>query len=472
MAGAPMQNQPDSDRDWFEDFLKRWANPKRIYRGWWIVLVGFLLILFAALLLRETDFLLSMELFRLRPGSATFFVPFDFYLWQGVVVLLAPVVGLIADRFGPQSVVVPPLIALPISLGFTVFSDNTWFLYLAGVAFVAVLAGALHIVLTRAVTSWFRQHRGVVYAVLFAAPAVVPLFSKIGRFGLGRQFGWLYPYEPFAGAYAPEWTYYLPNLAFVVAILSIPLFFLLRRRPQGGESEGLFVKEGLRAMDAQASGGPPDNEHSLPLRSSLLDRSFLLLLAACASQATALLLLPVAKVRFVGSSNWILQLQLPDGFWTVLWPTWMGEGDLLAGVAALLLIGILTDRFGGRRVAIGTVILQLVCVVAMFTSIGGWTGVTISVVIGAGVGTFCVPIVVLLAEYWGTRHFGLMLGILAGAALGGHSLATKLLFSGLFGDPFLMAAFAVPELLLISVVLILLMKRPTVRSTKPAHGQS
>ena len=40
MTGAPMQNQPDSDRDWFEDFLKRWANPKRIYRGWWIVLGG------------------------------------------------------------------------------------------------------------------------------------------------------------------------------------------------------------------------------------------------------------------------------------------------------------------------------------------------------------------------------------------------------------------------------------------------
>ena len=100
MTGAPMQNQPDSDRDWFEDFLKRWANPKRIYRGWWIVLVGFfLLILFAALLLQGDRFLrLSMEWdFALGKGFRHLvFVPGNSIsiCWQGVaLVLLAPVDG-------------------------------------------------------------------------------------------------------------------------------------------------------------------------------------------------------------------------------------------------------------------------------------------------------------------------------------------------------------------------------------------
>ncbi len=395
--------------------------PRQIYYGWWIVLAGFLLILIATALQGDTRFILELELARLEGFSRTFSV----YLYGGLIVVLAPVVGHLVDRFPVPAIVVPVLVALPLLLVLATFSSQIWSLYLAWIVILAVLPGVLHITFAKAATAWFKRHLGIVYGLLFAALSLAQLVADVSGSGLIQRFTWPFTVDLERGAPLS------PDLALALPMLGVLLFFLLRSQA--------FV------LDAW-----------LPLHSILLHRSYLALLAACVCQASAVLLLHLA----VNGLSWSyfplfspLRLAAVPFSETPL-------GVVLPGVAALLLTGVLADRFGGRRVALGTIVAQAACVVIVAIDVEGWNVVAFSVAAGTGVGTLCVPIVLLLTEYYGRRHFGLMLGALTGGTLCGYILMTSLIHfmfeeSSLNWPPFL-AVF----LLAIALLLIFLMKRP------------
>ena len=471
-----MQDQPDSDRDWFEDFLERWANPKRIYRGWWIVLVGFFLLAVAARAQVETGFTLQLELemARTRAGQEAFPTYTDFYLLIGVTFIFAPVVGFLVDRFGPAAVTVPVMVGAAIVFAAAGFTDEIWLAYLAWLVIMGILAGAVLIGFAKAVIFLFSRNRGKALAVLLAGVTLAPLlpFIRFGRIGY-----WLFPYDYTRGVWPDVrgFSLNLTDIAILLAIGSILVYLLWRRRLLHREStrgEGFSTEHDLGAAVEQKPTVPPVPEPSPPLRSILLSRSYLLLLAACGIQASAILALPNLPVVFVfqdllSYSQVFFPLRVSES-----WSPFGGVSAeaILLGVIVLLVSGVLTDRFGSRRVALGTIVMQLICVAILAFEIEGWSVLVFTMAIGVGVGILCVPIVALVAEYSGTRHFGLMLGILASTSLGGYALAAELVSYIPMEIQFDLLPYI--TLAMLALILILLMKRPQSAAPNPPVAET
>ena len=452
-----------------EPLLPEWLTRRRIYRGWWIVLVGFLLLAVAARAQVETGFTLQRELdmARIRAGQEAFPTYTDFYLLIGVTLIVAPVVGFLVDRFGPAAVTVPVMVGAAIVFAAAGFTDEIWLAYLAWLVTMGILAGAVLIGFAKAAIFLFSRNRGKALAVLLAGVTLAPL-APMPMFRFQRAIYWLFPYDYTRGVWPDVRGFSLLSLtdiAVLLAIGSIPLYFLLRRRLRDGGSIGakrLLVVNDTEPSREEGAHMQPLPELSLPLRSILLRRSYLLLLAACALQASAILVLPLLPIVFV--------LQDLLGYSQVLFPLRVSESSsqfgsvsaeaILLGVIVLLVSGVLTDRFGSRRVALGTIVMQLICVAILAFEIEGWSVLVFTMAIGVGVGILCVPIVALVAEYSGTRHFGLMLGILASTSLGGYALAAELVSYIPMEIQFDLLPYITLAPLAIALVLILLMKRP------------
>ena len=294
----------DSNRE-TEPLLPEWLTRRRIYRGWWIVLVGFFLLAVAARAQVETGFTLQLELemARTRAGQEAFPTYTDFYLLIGVTFIFAPVVGFLVDRFGPAAVTVPVMVGAAIVFAAAGFTDEIWLAYLAWLVIMGILAGAVLIGFAKAVIFLFSRNRGKALAVLLAGVTLAPLlpFIRFGRIGY-----WLFPYDYTRGVWpdvrgVPQ-VFQLIDIAILLAIGSILVYLLWRRRLLHREStrgEGFSTEHDLGVAVEQKPTVPPVPEPSPPLRSILLSRSYLLLLAACGIQASAILALPNLPVVFV-----------------------------------------------------------------------------------------------------------------------------------------------------------------------------
>ena len=466
MTGAPMQNQPDSDRDWFEDFLKRWANPKRIYRGWWIVLVGFFLLAVAARAQVGALFGLWMELDRsiVRGGQEGFPSNADINLRIGMILILAPVVGFLVDRFGPAITILPIVVGAAIVFAAANFTGEIWLLYLAWLVIEGILAGSLLIGFAKAVIFLFSRNRGKALAVLLAGVTLAPLlpFIRFGRIGY-----WLFPYDYTRGVWpdvrgVPQ-VFQLIDIAILLAIGSILVYLVWRRRLLHREStrgEGFSTEHDLGAAVEQKPTVPPVPEPSPPLRSILRSRSYLLLIAASGLQASVLVLALFTPGYW---TNWHIVFPLRKVY--SAFPFYDEPiAAYLLGALVLLGTGVLADRFGGRRVLIGTMVAQFACVVAAGSGNLVVDNLAFAIGVGAGAGGLSAAALIVLTEYWGTRHFGVLLGILASFAVGVHGLVTRLylpaMFERDFWPPYVFLFLISLALLAIALVLILLMKRP------------
>ena len=460
MTGVPMQNQPDSDRDWFEDFLKRWANPKRIYRGWWVVLVGFFLLAVAARAQGGALFELEMEFRQLRTGTDDFPQAFDVHLGLVAAVIVAPIDGYAVDRFDPKVLILPILIGAATLSFVAEISDNLWLRYFAWVVIMAALAGALLIGFAKVVTSWFSRHRGKAFAGLLAGVMLAPAlpFPSIQRVGY-----WLFPYDYSRGVWPDLRQFQLVDAAVLFVVGSAVAYFVLRSRFRNNWSarrESVLLRDDQEPDEEEGPKIAPVDEPSPPLKSILFGRSYLLLIAASGLQASVLVLALFTPGYW---TNWHIVFPLRKVYSALPFYDEPIAAYLL-GALVLLGTGVLADRFGGRRVLIGTMVAQFACVMAAGSGNLVVDNLAFAIGVGAGAGGLSAAALIVLTEYWGTRHFGVLLGILASFAVGVHALVTRLylpaMFERDFWPPYVFLFLISLALLALALVLILLMKRP------------
>ena len=472
MAGAPMQDQPDSDRDWFEDFLERWANPKRIYRGWWIVLVGFFLL--AVVTRLQGGFYDNLKWDYPSKGIDWFPGEFDRYVLAGVALVLAPVIGYVVDRRGALVVVIPMMIGSTILFAAAVLREETWLIHLSWLVTMGVIGGVLLIVFVKVVTARFKRHRAKALAVLVAGVILAPAlpFPNIHRIGY-----WLF-YDFTRGGWPAPGPLNLTDAAVYLAIGSIPAFFVLRgaaRHRATTSGEGLLVVIDTDEVTEQETPPPPIHRQGLPLRSVLLDRSYLLLLAACACQAGTLSVLPfMFGIAYTTYHVPYAPMHLSVSMWPLMNSPQMGI--VLPGAVALFLTGVLADHSGSRKALLISIALQPVCFLAAAIPIDGWSDVCFGIATGIGVGSLSAATLALLSEYWGWKNLGVTLGIIASAMLAGHLLAYTPLVSSIHNADALISYLLLPLvvllLLALALALILLMKRPQSAVPNPPMAEA
>lgn len=105
--------------------------------------------------------------------------------------LLAPLVGLLADKVGVRKVALASVFAFSIGLMLHAFNPGSYTYFLSIWALVAVLGiGTLPITWTRAINHWFSDCRGIALGSALVATGLFGTFAKLYVAWLIELVGW------------------------------------------------------------------------------------------------------------------------------------------------------------------------------------------------------------------------------------------------------------------------------------------
>ncbi|HXG68624.1 MAG TPA: MFS transporter, partial [Blastocatellia bacterium] len=213
----------------------------RIYYGWVIVTVCFLVMTLAAPVLASFSIFYASILDDLKWSRGDTSLAMSIYLM--INGLAAPFVGGLIDRFGPRLVMPAGALAVAVALLLISQMEALWQFYLAYGVIAAIGGATLHIVpLTTILSNWFARNRGLAIGMVTAGQGVgqvaVPLVQM-----LINRIGW-------RGAY----------LALAVVIVTVPttlVLLFLRRKPA---DMGLSIEDEAPLWRKRAESGSADGE--------------------------------------------------------------------------------------------------------------------------------------------------------------------------------------------------------------------
>ena len=219
--------------------------------------------------------------------------------------------GTLSDRFGPLPVVLTGSIVLAVSLVLASLAPSL----LAFQFIFGVLAGgstaASFAPMMATVTGWFDTHRSLAVSLVSAGMGMAPMT-------MAPFAGWLITVH--------DWRTSLQIIALIVAIIMIPVSFLVRRPP---------VQENEQAA-ASVNGAP-----SMTLAQALRSPQFIILLLTnffcCATHSGPI----------IHTVSYAVTCGIPMMAAVTIYSV---EG--LAGMGGRLAFGLLGDRFGAKRVLV------------------------------------------------------------------------------------------------------------------------
>ena len=439
MTGAPMQNQPDSDRDWFEDFLKRWANPKRIYHGWWIVLAGAVLWGLAGFGEPHASLALLLQSGVDRPLQGLIVVSI------GIIAFLLllpgrPLVGMLADRYESRAMLLPILLLIVLSIGWLSVYGGPWPISTLSALALKLAGAVLPIALAVAAVNLFQRKYGIALAVLLTGPALAQLIPT---------FIFDAPVLGHAMARAVllgDWTMAFLGLGNLLIAVSLLI--------GAGVMAPLLWRNPYRQSPQQNSSYLVDQEIKNPAntRDVLTSRPYVLYVGALSLQVIGISILLSA----VSGVSMNLRAILPsvELFDPALIPP-------LLSIGGLLITGWLSDRYDRRRVVAWILAAQILSapIIVLYAEQAGPLLLAIS--FGIGFGANGAANLALQVELWGRLHFGLLMGIQMSitSIFTAMLIPTTLWF--LHNEIPTSAALPLAVIpLAIALALILLMKRP------------
>jgi predicted MFS family arabinose efflux permease len=310
-----------------------------------------------------------------------------FFIIAFIALVMAPLVGICVDRFGPRRIALFGVAFFCAALAFlsTATSDIwSWWLRwaLLGVASMFILPT----VWTTAINHVFARNRGKALAIALCGTglgaAIAPALTNM----LVETYGW-------RGAYV--------GLALVGLIITLPPVLFLFRRPTDRRGRG----ESAPARAVIPSG--------YSVREGLRSSGFLKLAAAAT----------VFGISICALSTNCVPVLLGQGF----------DRAAAAQIAGLLGIGSIIGRLGGgylldrldaKKVAACSVLAPVVTV-SIFLALPGQSGAAslACFVLGLAVGTELDACAYLAARHLGMRSFGTLFGVINGLLLFGNGLA-------------------------------------------------
>lgn len=416
----------------------RW--PRNVFYGWWIAFAG---AANNALLLGVTVFGFGVFIKPIRDelGWSLTALTIGFAIRSFQTGLLAPVVGILLERIGPRRMGVIGVVVASSGLVLMSQMHDQWMFYVSSVVVAVGTSMAGVTSYSAALVRWFHRSRGRAMGVLFSGNALGYGMAPVMAV-LITQLGW---------RTAP--------LIAAVAILAagVPLALVIRPRP---EAYGL-----LPDGDTPAPASPPtlDGTASTPalsaiedgftVRETLRTPAFYLLMFAItvgAPTQSALIVFQVPALEHVGYSATGAAL--------------LAAGYGLFQAPVRLVIGGVADRFGRRRAYVCSFLLQAVGL-AVFTGMDAsrlWLVPLFYATYAVGHALFTILFLATIADYFGTRRYASLQGIIQmaqmplGIAL---PILTGLVFdrTGTFTVIFLVYAAMVS----LGAVSVFLVRRPT-----------
>ncbi len=412
-------------------------SPRRVFYGWWIVVSGFLLMLFST----------GVGFY----GFAVFVGPIADSVARGsreaiglaVSIqraesgVLGPLVGFMVDRIGPRLVLIVGFVIG--GSGFILVSRaETLIQFYAAYFFLALGLGAgSFLVVSTGVTNWFDRMRGRALGMLFLGPGFAGLIVLL-IVELVQTHGWR---PTLAGIGVAMW------------LICIPLAMVMRRAPEAyglrpdGDPPTPASENGSQQL---TGGGVPIAEASRVsvgrVLRSLAYYKYVIALALQQMGFSALVIYQIDAFQSFGLTA--REAGLAVLIWTV------------GGIPGRLTSGFLSDMFDKRFVLAAAMAMQLIGVFFFLTTSNLWGAGLYGMTHGIGWGMTTPSRLSLQGELWGRAIFGRLMGIQTGTTAIPSILAPY--FVGWMYDStgdYRLPIVLVFLPLLISIVLVLTIKR-------------
>jgi MFS family permease len=400
---------------------------RKLFYGWWIVGAGFFISLYSG----GVIFYGFTALF--EPVASEF-------EWSYVQVslatslrgmemgLLAPLVGIIVDRWGPRRLIVVGAVVL--GSGLMILSRvNSLAMFYGAFAVIAIGISAMSgTVMLTAVINWFRRKVALATGIMVSGLAIGGLLIPVVTV-LIDECGWRTA---------------MVVLGLCAWVLVIPLALLFRHKPEqyghlpDGEVGSAVVVEEKLVPTRSTPAGVPAAE--IETRRAFWHIALATMLQMLIMSAVSTHIMPyLTSINISRSVASLVAGVVP-----------------LASIGGRLGFGWLGDRFDKKVVAaLGSVLITLgmLCFGGLIT---GWIWLLLPFIVffSTGWGGSVVVRVILLREYYGRGRFGRTYGFLVGISTFGHVAGAPLAgwvfdeWGAYFGAWFAFAALAVVSLVI------------------------
>jgi MFS family permease len=295
--------------------------------------------------------------------------------------LAAPVVGMLVDRLGPQRVLTAGIGVMALGVVLLSYTESLWQFYATMIIIAIGTSSAGGQVGMVATASWFERRRGRALSVMTLGGGLAGT--------LVAGVAWLVD--------ATGWRNALRWMGLIVFVLGVPLALNVRGRPRGHPQP----MDGLEEEDSSADAEHRGFAWGIPPRRAVRTRSFILLAGATAAigfGTTTLIVHQIPFLESVGISKGLAGASV--GLFTLM------------SIIGRLGFGYLADRTDKRVVlaaacALVVLGLPLLALVQEF-----WQAMLVLAVVAPGFGGSIPVRPALLADYFGTLHFGTLNGLL------------------------------------------------------------
>ena len=419
------------------------SNSRRergIFYGWWIVLAGSI-----------SQAYTSGTFWQ---GFGAFFDPIiEQFGWSraltaGAMSLqrtesgaISPFVGWFVDKFGPRNVMLAGTAMT--ALGFILLSriQELWQFYAAFLVLTIGLSFGTFLIVTTAVANWFVESRSKALS-----------FTMAGS-GLG---GILVPVVIWVIA-TTDWRTGLVIVGIGCLVVGVPVSFVMRSRP---EDYGMLPD----GADPAESGGETQSESATPRRSALSREVTMTTREALKSRVFWQLAIAMGVSGMVMSAS-IHQIPAIASFGL----SRNVAGFAILGVSIFSVVGRLGsgyfgDRLDKRQVIAVALLFQFVGTIVFAFSTEVWHLVIFVITWGFGFGASIPVRFAMIADLFGRRHYGSIMGTLMTTSAVFGVIAPVLVgwifdIRGNYREPFLLMSFTI----LIAIPMILTLGQARVR---------
>jgi MFS family permease len=337
--------------------------------------------------------------------------------------------GAASDRWGARVVTLCGAVLLGVALTLASRSQTLLSFQLTYGILVGLAASAFFAPMIATVTGWFETRRNLAVSLVSAGMGMAPLTVSPLASWLITQYGW-----------RPA-MFYIGVMAWV---LLIPAALFVRRPPAPSAAGG-----------TPAPAPKPDKEQ---IARALTSTPFLVLgftfMLCCAAHSGPIFHM-VSYVQYCG-----LGLSAAVNVYSV-------EGA--AGLGGRVLIGMLADRFGAKRLLIITLALQSVCIAAYLQVNELSEFYTLAVIFGIAYGGGMPLYASLARDYFGQHIMGTVFG--AATMLSSLGMASGPVLGGWIFDTYNNYAwlYIASSMVAVGAVLLALVFPKPARAMAPAH---
>ncbi len=317
--------------------------------------------------------------------------------------LLAPVVGMLIDRWGPRRIVFIGGCLTALGLFMLSRIDSLVTFYISFILISAAMSSCMVSVLMTAVSKWFRRKVGLAMSIVSCG------------FGAGGLV--VFMMARLVDAYG--WRMTVQGLAFGVLFIVLPLALLLRHKPQ----QYGYLPDGDQVAEVSAGKSTTEvKEYGITIKKAVKTRTFRLLAVMFVCQHTIVATAVTHVMPYlidVGMDTTIASLG--------------AAGIPLASIAGRMGFGVLGDRVN-RKWLMAIVFAMISLGLLSFQMAGSFAipGVIgFLVLFGTGYGGFNSIRPAFLRETFGTKQFGTIFGSLIGIGMFG-TIAGPLIAGRLF----------------------------------------